>query len=144
MRTHLDDGKKKRIVLTLESDLKSVEIVETTAEAYARDAGFDEDTTSNISMVSREAAVNAVLHGNKRDASKHVIAVFEITPEQLRISISDEGGGVNPDTIPDPLAAENVLRPSGRGVFLMRAYMDEVHFRQLTPGMEITMVKRRV
>ncbi len=134
---------KDRISMTLDSVLASVETVETTAEAYARKAGFDEDTASNISMVTREAAVNAVLHGNKKDPAKHVTATFEITPEDLRISIADEGPGLDPDAIPDPLAPENVLRPSGRGVFLMRAYMDEVHFRQLTPGTEITMVKRR-
>ena len=138
------EGTKTRIVLTLDSVLESVDTIESTAEAYALDAGFDEDTTSNISMVSREAAVNAVLHGNQKDPKKKVTATFEVTLDELKITVADEGQGLDPDKIPDPLAPENVLRPSGRGVFLMRAYMDEVHFRQLTPGTEITMIKRRV
>jgi serine/threonine-protein kinase RsbW len=139
----LGDGKTKRVSLTLDSVLDSVETVEQTAESFAREAGFDEDTASNISMVAREAAVNAVLHGNKKDPAKHVTATFELSEEALKISVADEGSGLDPDKIPDPLAQENLLRSSGRGVFLMRAYMDEVHFRQLTPGTEITLVKRR-
>jgi serine/threonine-protein kinase RsbW len=129
--------------MTLASELASVQIVEEMAEKFSLEAGFDEDTVSHIAMVAREAAVNAVLHGNKYDPSKQVTASFEITDEALTIKISDQGAGLNPDTIPDPLAPENILRSSGRGVFLMRAFMDEVGFRQLHPGTEITLVKRR-
>jgi serine/threonine-protein kinase RsbW len=129
--------------LKLGSVIESVETVEQIAEAFAREAGFDEDTASNIAMVSREAAVNAVLHGNKKDPDKHVTATFELTDKELKITVADEGPGLDPDKIPDPLAPENVMRSSGRGVFLMRALMDEVHFRQLSPGTEITMIKRR-
>ncbi len=139
----MGDSTTKRESITLDSDLASVETVEQTAEAYAREAGFDDDTATNISMVAREAAVNAVLHGNKKDTTKFVTATFELSADELKISIADEGPGLDPDKIPDPLAPENVMRSSGRGVFLMKHYMDEVHFRQLTPGTEITLVKRR-
>jgi serine/threonine-protein kinase RsbW len=142
-RTDLGDVKTKRESMTLDSVIESVHTVEETAEAYALEAGFDEDTASNISMVAREAAVNAVLHGNKHDPAKHVTATFELSDAELKISVADEGPGLDPDQIPDPLAEENLLKSSGRGVFLMRAYMDEVHFRQLTPGTEITLIKRR-
>ncbi len=129
--------------MTLASELASVEVVEETAEKFALEAGFDEDTVSHITMVAREAAVNAVVHGNKYNPAKHVGASFEITVESLTIKIADEGSGLNPDEIPDPLAPENILRSSGRGVFLMKAFMDEVGFRQLEPGTEITLVKHR-
>lgn len=129
--------------LTLPSTLATVETVETKATEYAEKAGFDEDTASQISMVSREAAVNAVLHGNKKDPAKHVRATFKLTPETLTIQIADEGEGFDPAAIPDPLSPEGLLKPSGRGVFLMRAIMDEVNFRQLSPGAEITLVKHR-
>ncbi len=65
------------------------------------------------------------------------------TSDSLIIRISDQGQGLNPDTIPDPLAPENILRGSGRGIFLIRAFMDEVNFRQLHPGTELTLIKHR-
>lgn len=140
----LTDSTANRTSLTLDSVLGSVEIVEETAEKFARNAGFDEDTASQIAMVSREAAVNAIVHGNKYDPTKHVNASFEITDTELTIQIADEGLGLDPEGIPDPLAPENILRSSGRGIFLMRAIMDEVHFRMLHPGTEIKLVKLRV
>jgi serine/threonine-protein kinase RsbW len=130
--------------LTLESELASVEVVESKAERLALEAGFDEDTASQIAMVAREATINAVLHGNKRDPEKKVRASFELNDEALRIRIADQGPGLDPETVPDPLAPENLLRSSGRGIFLMRAIMDEVHFHQLSPGTEIEMIKHRV
>jgi serine/threonine-protein kinase RsbW len=133
-----------RVNMTLPSELPSVERVEEMAEKFAQRAGFDEDTVSNIAMVCREAAVNAVIHGNKYDKNKVVTACFQLSDEALTLEISDQGAGLDPDNCPDPLAPENLMRTSGRGIFLMRALMDEVHFRQLTPGTQITMVKRRV
>ncbi len=132
-----------RVSLTLESSLASVDKVERTAESFAERAGFDEDTVPNIAMAVREAAVNAVLHGNAYDSSKHITASFEATAESLIIRIADQGPGLDPSTIPDPLAPENILRGSGRGIFLIRAFMDEVHFRQLHPGAELTLIKHR-
>ena len=129
--------------LILPSALSTVETVEAKVAEYAQKAGFDEDTASQLAMVSREAAANAVLHGNKKDPQKHVKARFTLTPESLSIQIADEGGGFNPADVPDPLSAEGLLKPSGRGIFLMRAIMDEVNFRQLSPGTEITLVKHR-
>src|ERR1700742_381868 len=94
-------------------------------------------------MAVREAAVNAVLHGNSYDTNKHVVASFETTSDSLIIRISDQGPGLDPDKIPDPLAPENILSGSGRGIFLIKAFMDEVNFRQLHPGTELTLIKHR-
>jgi len=140
----LADSTTSRVSFTLESSLDSVDKVERSAEEYAARAGFDEDTVSHIAMAVREAAVNAVLHGNAYDKNKHVTASFETSTQSLIIRISDQGAGLNPDSIPDPLAPENILRGSGRGIFLIRAFMDEVNFRQLHPGTELTLVKHRV
>ncbi len=138
-----DDPRSGRATMLLPSALATITQVEETALAFAEHAGFDEDTVSNIALVAREAAANAVLHGNQSDPAKHVTAAFAITDEALTISIADQGEGLDPDTVPDPLAPENLLRPSGRGIFLMRALMDEVKFRKLQPGTEITLVKHR-
>ena len=131
------------VTLHLASVLPSVETVEQTAENFAQRAGFDEDDIGHIALVCREAAVNAVVHGNKYDPAKEVTADFDLTDDALSVRIGDQGSGFNPNEIPDPLAEENLLRTSGRGVFLMRAIMDEVHFRQLTPGTEVTLKKHR-
>ncbi len=142
-RIVLADSTTSRVSLTLPSSLASVDQVEQIAEQYAQLAGFDEDTIPHIAMAVREACVNAVLHGNAYSTRKHVTAAFEMTDDSLTIRVADEGSGLDPDSIPDPLAPENILRGSGRGIFLIRAFMDEVHFRQLFPGTELTLIKRR-
>lgn len=139
----MTDWTTNRGSMTLESALSSVDPVEAKAEGLAREAGFDEDTSSQIAMVVREAVINAILHGNKKDPAKQVQVSYELNDELLRMTIADEGAGLDPDSIPDPLAPENILRSSGRGIFLMKAIMDEVHFHKLNPGTEIEMIKYR-
>jgi serine/threonine-protein kinase RsbW len=129
--------------MTLGSNLESVDKVERTAQEFAERAGFDEDTVPNIAMAVREAAINAVLHGNAYNPAKHITASFETNADSLVVRIADEGSGFDPNNLPDPLAPENILRGSGRGIFLIRAFMDEVHFRQLHPGTELTLIKHR-
>lgn len=137
------DPTTSRVSYTLGSTLESVNKVEEAAEQCARQAGFDEDIVPQITMAVREAAVNAVIHGNGYDVAKHFSVSFETTSESLVVRVCDEGLGLDPDSIPDPLASENILRGSGRGIFLIRSFMDEVHFRKLQPGTELTLVKHR-
>ena len=137
----MSDSTTSRTSLTLGSSIESVDTVEKTAEDFAERAGFDEDTVPNIAMAVREAAVNAVLHGNEYDPTKQISASFENTGSSLVFKICDQGKGVDPEALPDPRAPENLLRGTGRGIFLIRSFMDEVHFRQLQPGTELTLVK---
>jgi len=130
-----------RTSFSLNSTMESVSEVEAAADKMAEEAGLDEDERFRIGMAVREAAVNAVLHGNEYDPEKQINVSLENTGKSLVISIADQGKGLNPETIPDPLAPENLLRGTGRGIFLIRSFMDEVHFRQLHPGTELTMVK---
>jgi len=129
--------------LHLPSTLDSVAVIERAVEGMASRMGFDEDEASNLAMVTREAAINACKHGNKFAEDKHVDATLDRHGDTLKICIADQGGGLDPETLPDPLDPANLLRSSGRGVFLMRAIMDEVHFRQLQPGTEVTLIKHR-
>ena len=124
--------------------MDSVAEIEAVAEKMAAEAGMDEDERFRFTMAIREAAVNAVLHGNDYDPAKHVTASFQNNGKSLVITIADEGKGLDPDSLPDPLAPENLLRGTGRGIFLIRSFMDEVHFRQLNPGTELTLVKHLV
>ena len=131
----------KRVSLTLESTLDSVNSAEASATRFAAGAGFDEDEIARISMAVREATINAVLHGNAYDPAKKVGFVLERTRDAMVITITDQGQGLDPNKIPDPLAPENLLKQSGRGIFLIRAFMDEVQIRMLHPGTEIKLIK---
>jgi serine/threonine-protein kinase RsbW len=137
----VSEAKAGRLSLTLKSTMESVDEIEAAAEKLAAESGLDENERFHMAMAAREAAVNAVLHGNEYDPAKLVFASFENTGAALVMTIADQGNGLNPDSVPDPLAPENLLRGSGRGIFLIRSFMDEVHFRQLHPGTELTLVK---
>lgn len=127
---------------TMDSTLDSVNKAEEMSDKVASQAGFDEDARGGISMAVREAMINAVMHGNGYSADKRVKLSFEQAGGNLVITIRDEGAGMNPEEVPDPLAPENLMKQSGRGIFLMRAFMDDVKFRKLEPGTEITLIKR--
>lgn len=127
--------------LSLGSSMESVAEIEHAAERLAIEAGLNEDQQFHLTMAVREAAINAVLHGNEYAPDKTVTASFENTGSDLVIRIADQGPGLDPETLPDPLAPENLLRGTGRGIFLIRSLMDEVHFRQLHPGTELTLIK---
>ncbi len=132
---------ESRVTLKLASSLESVDRVEQAAEKLAVEAGLDEDARFNVTMAVREAAANAVFHGNGGDGAKRIQASFENTGRSLVFRIADEGKGLDPETLPDPLQPENLLRSSGRGIFLIKSFMDEVHFRRLDPGTELTLIK---
>lgn len=136
-------GKMERTQTTLESTLQSVDKAEELALDAAKKAGFDEDGQNNIGMAVRECMVNAVVHGNRYSKHKAVHFDIETTKESLTIVIGDEGEGFDISSLPDPLAPENLLRQSGRGLLLIRAFMDEVdlHPRQ-GGGTEVKLVKR--
>jgi serine/threonine-protein kinase RsbW len=121
--------------------MESVSEVEEAADHLATEAGLDEDERFHIGMAVREAAINAVLHGNEYDPTRQIDVSLENTGKDLVFVIADEGQGFNPEKVPDPLASENLLRGTGRGIFLIRSLMDEVHFRQLHPGTELTLIK---
>jgi len=130
-----------RVSYTLDSTLETVDSAEQTASRIATESGFDEDVVMQISMAVREGAVNAVLHGNQYAPDKKVILAFERTPDGLVITIRDQGKGLDPDKIPDPLAPDNLMKTSGRGIFLIRSFMDEVQIHPSQTGTEIKLVK---
>jgi serine/threonine-protein kinase RsbW len=130
-----------RLSYRLDSTLETVDSAEQTASRIASETGFGEDEVMQIAMAVREAAVNAVLHGNAYDPDKKVDLEFERTNQGLVITIRDEGKGLDPAKIPDPLAPENLLKTSGRGIFLIRSFMDDVQINPSQAGTEIKLVK---
>jgi serine/threonine-protein kinase RsbW len=126
----------------LESTLESVDHAEELAVGMAQRAGFDEDDLMRIGMAVRESMVNAVVHGNRYNAHKKVRFSVGHNTGRFTVSISDEGEGFDFESLPDPLAPENIMRTSGRGIFLIRSFMDEFQMRHLDPGgTEVTLVK---
>ena len=132
-----------RVAYTLDSTLDSVNKVEQTAEQLALKVGFAEEDLHKITMSVREAAVNAVLHGNAYDPNKKITVAFVAASDSLAITITDQGKGLDEKDVPDPLAEENIMKTSGRGIFLIKAFMDEVNIRDLSPGTEITLIKHK-
>ena len=124
--------------------------IETVAAAAAAVAEFisrsdiSDDAAFGIDMAVREAVTNAVLHGNRQDDHKTVDIVLKSSPDAVEISVHDQGPGFNPEEVPDPTAQENILKASGRGIFFMRNFMDEVDWL-IRPegGTTVRMLKRR-
>lgn len=126
----------------LESTLESVDSAEQTVIGEAEALGFDEDDLHRVGIALRECMVNAVVHGNRYNSRKKVHLKVIRTPECLTVVIGDEGDGFDPTAVPDPLAGENLLKGSGRGVMLMQAFMDEFQISKRSPqGTEVKMVK---
>jgi serine/threonine-protein kinase RsbW len=131
----------KRVSYTLDSTLETVNNAEATASSLATEAGFGDEEVMKIAMAVREAAINAVLHGNAYDPAKKVSLQFERIGGDLVITIKDQGKGIDLNSIPDPLAPENLLKTSGRGIFLIRSFMDEVQISPSAAGTEIKLIK---
>ena len=126
----------------LDSTLDSVDSAEELALDVAQRAGFDEDDLMKIGMAVRESMVNAVVHGNRYNSHKKVRFSVGHNSDRLTLRIADEGEGFDFGTVPDPLAPENLMRTSGRGIFLIRSFMDEFEMRHLDlGGTELTLIK---
>lgn len=126
----------------LDSTLDSVDSAEELALGVAQRAGFDDDDLMKIGMAVRESMVNAVVHGNRYNSHKKVRFSVGHNSDRLTLRIADEGEGFDFATVPDPLAPENLMRTSGRGIFLIRSFMDEFEMRHRDAGgTELTLVK---
>lgn len=135
----------KTVNQVLDSTLESVDQAEKVTLDLARESGFPEEELDRIGMSVRECMVNAVVHGNRYNAHKKVQLSLSRTPERFTIRIADQGEGFDPGALPDPVAGDNLLRQSGRGIFLMKTFMDELQVRRLQPaGTEVTLIKNLV
>lgn len=134
---------RRRIELTLPTQLDSVHLAEEITGCVAASLGFEDDDQHKISLAVREGVANAVFYGNQECPDKLVRLVFEVDDSRFVVRIHDEGCGFSLDDVPDPLAEENLMKTSGRGIFLMRAFMDELNvLRSSGGGAELVMTKR--
>jgi len=141
---------KHPLTLRLEftSTFDMVDFDEVVCNHVGRDVGLDDDATHWVGVAIRECVINAIKHGNHHDAAKRVFVEFttQVGGEpELTIAVRDHGEGFEPGNLADPLAPENLLKGSGRGIFLIRSFMDDVQLQRMPQGgMEIRMVKRAV
>lgn len=133
--------------LQIHSNFDMVDFVQVVSDRVGQLAGMDEDTVHWIGVAVRESVINAIKHGNREDAGKLVTVEFTFTPlagpDELIVRVLDQGEGFDPDVVANPLDPENILKSSGRGIFFMRSFMDDVVLRRgAEGGMEVRMVKK--
>jgi serine/threonine-protein kinase RsbW len=133
--------------LELPSSFELLDLVQILSDRMSALAGMEEDATHWVSVAVRESVINAIKHGNKEDRSKHVTVEFLLSPrarpEQFVVEVLDEGAGFDPDFVANPLDAENMLKSSGRGIFFMKSFMDDVAIaRRPEGGMCVRMSKK--
>ena len=129
--------------LRLPSRIEAVNQAAAAVADYMNRLGIGEDIAFGVDMAVREAVTNAVVHGNKLDDTKEVELTLRNTPEVFEISVHDQGSGFNPNDIPDPTTDENILKTSGRGIFFMRNFMDEVNWSPHPKGgTSVRMIKK--
>jgi serine/threonine-protein kinase RsbW len=126
--------------VVIRSNFEAAEKVADQVLDEVRSCGYPDEAIFAIKLAMEEALVNAIKHGNRDDPSKNVTVEFEINPRKVVLRVTDEGEGFRPENVPDPTADENLECPSGRGVMLMKAYMDEVKFSRR--GNTVRMVRR--
>ena len=128
--------------MSLSSRFENIEMAQHLCSQLLEGRDVPEETRHWILMALREGLANAIKHGNRQDTSMHVHLEMDIVADTLAIAIRDEGSGFDPSAVGDPLAAENRLKTSGRGIFYMRTFMDEIRFqRHPAGGMEIVLKK---
>jgi len=132
----------RQVDVTLETKLESIDLGEELARRVAHSAGFGEDDQQKISMAVRESLINAFQHGNRQDARKSIGLSFLLYPDRLVVEVRDEGSGFDLAQVADPRADERLLKTTGRGIFLMRCFMDEVQVGSgRNGGAVVTMTK---
>jgi serine/threonine-protein kinase RsbW len=141
---HEGNAAATSVKLVIPSEIKLVDLVHAASEKMAELAGFDADEALNVGLAVREAVINAIVHGNHQDPSLKVDVTLTAGRKGLEARVRDQGPGFDPQGMADPRDEENLLRTSGRGLLLIRAFVDDVVFKRARRrGMEITLMKRR-
>ena len=131
---------EKKYSIEIESDPNNLITVEEFVNYFAKDLGVNDNKMNGLLLSVTEATTNAIIHGNKCDANKKVFINVLVEDDKIIIKVKDEGEGFNPENIPDPTEPQNLLKDSGRGVYLMRVYMDDLKYNATPEGMETILV----
>ncbi len=130
------------VKIVIPSRVQLVDLVHVAAEKMAELAGFNEDERLNLGLAVRETTINAIKHGNQGDASKEVAILLEATDRGVRVQVQDSGAGFDPAEAADPRDEDHLMRTTGRGLLLIRAFVDDVRFDfRNGRGMRVTLEK---
>ena len=140
----MNSAPRRPVEMTIASDLNEARRVQSEIEQALRCGRFSDHDIFAIRLAVEEALVNAIKHGNQLDRTKKVRIAYDITADRFDISITDEGPGFDPEDVPDPMAAENLERPCGRGLLLMRHYMTEVAYSDRGRAVRMSKIRNGV
>ena len=128
--------------LELPCSVGHADLVHAVAEQVGRHAGLDDQACLDVGLAVREALVNAMKHGNGLESSKPVEVLFRVLPEGMEVSIRDRGEGFDPEEVADPTSPENLTRTSGRGLLIIRSFVDQLRIRRRRGGgTEVVLLK---
>ncbi len=130
--------------MSIPSDLAEARRIQTVIEEALQASSYSEHDIFSIKLALEEALVNAIKHGNQMDPDKRVIVNYQVTTNRFDIRITDEGNGFNPDDVPDPTAPENLERPCGRGLLLIRGFMTEVVYHGRGNSVSMSKIRESV
>ena len=135
------NSRPKTYQLIISSNVENIDKVEQFTEKISKLLHFTEDERDRIAIAVTEAVNNAIIHGNKMDPQKSVSIDITAVRGGIQIVVKDEGEGFDLDAVPNPLAPENLLKESGRGIFILKSLMDEVQYDFSRGGTQVTMIK---
>jgi serine/threonine-protein kinase RsbW len=139
MKPPSDAGHAPYTDVTIPSDTTEARRVQDEIEQELRARRASDQEIFSVRLALEEALVNAIKHGNQMDRAKKVVISYRFLMERFEVLITDEGAGFDPNDVPDPTAVENLERPCGRGLMLMRHYMTEVAYNER--GNSVSMAK---
>jgi len=144
LTAQMTTDKTLRAHLALTSRFENIEVAERALLDLCRRAGWPDDEDYWLVTALREAVANAVRHGNRQDPKRLVRLEYTVHDSTVTICVEDEGSGFDPDDVPNPTDPENLLRPSGRGIFYMRQFMSRVEFRSTPGGGTAVLMERKL
>ena len=132
------------VKLAIGSRFENIDLVQVVVQESLQQLDLDENAAHHIGMAVREAVANAIQHGHQQDPEKRVEIEFGYDHREVTIIVKDEGPGFDPESLPDPRSPENLMKPSGRGIFFMKSFMDEIDYSFLPEGGTVLTLRKRI